>query len=91
MVCVNVLHKVNPSIIKFNPARCSLPELQGVSRLSGDGDVFISPAKKTADKSPNPLLEAVQRAIPLVREAKPKIAENMHDMIVNMAKSSSDA
>ena len=89
MVCVNVLNKVAPVIVKFNPARCSAPEFQKVSRLSGMGDVFISSGNKATEQASNPLLDAVQKA--LLREEKPKIADNMHDMIVNMSKSSSDA
>lgn len=84
MVCVNVINKFTPELIKFNPARCSAPEFRGVDILRNTGDVFISSGTK--QNASNPLLEAVQKAIPFVREAKPRIADDMRGMILETSK-----
>lgn len=84
MVCVNVINRFTPELIKFNPARCSAPEFRGVNLLRNTRDVFVSSGNK--QMTSNPLLEAVQKAIPIIREAKPKIAEDMRGMILETSK-----
>ena len=92
MVSMRVLEKVDyGKLIRFNPTRCSSPAFQGVNLLSQKGgDVFISSADKLK-KEVNPLLEAVKKAVPFEKEPRIKLADSLHDLVIDSTKTKTNS
>ena len=88
MVCVNSIH--NFSKIRFTPEKATIiRETLSRPALSEMGDSFVLSSKRA--EQTNPLLEAVKKAVPMVKEPRKQIAESLHDMIIDTAKAASDA
>ncbi len=90
MVCVNVINTTANigKHIKFDTARNFSTVYH--SMLDKSYDTFIS-AEKTAKIKSNPILEAVKKAVPMVKEPRVKIAENLRSMILDTASAVSEA
>ena len=90
MVCVNVIRKTASiaETIRFNPQRSFL---RGKSELEkGFEDVFVS-SGQTPVREAQPFLDAVSRAVPFEKPKRFQIAENLHNMILDVTKATSDA
>ena len=88
MVCLNSIH--NFSKLRFTPEKATIiRETLSRPALSEMGDSFVSSVKRA--EQTNPLLEAVKKAVPMVKEPRVKIAENLRSMILDTASAVSEA
>ncbi len=89
MVCVNLLHSSNiAKHIKFDTAK-NFSSIYH-SMLDESYDTFKS-SKESIRKQTNPFLDAVKDAVPMFRKPRVVLADNMRGMILDTAKSSTEA
>ena len=88
MVCVRLPQNINYRTISqavMNP--CESLRLRSFKGFEPSADVFI----KSQEPATNPLLDAVKKAVPMIKEPRVKLADSMHDMIMDTTSSASDA
>ena len=89
MVCVNLLHNTTniAKTIGFDTARNFSSVYH--SMIDKSYDAFVS-SEKISRKPSNPILEAVKKAVPIIKEPRVKLAEDLKGMILDTADHSTD-
>lgn len=89
MVCVNLHSTANiGKHITFDTSKNFSSVYH--SMLDKSYDTFLS-TEKTVKQKTNPILEAVKKAVPMVREPRVKIAEDLHGLILDTSHKKTDA
>lgn len=89
MVCVNLHNSANICRhINFDTAKNFSTVYH--SMLDKSYDTFVS-AEKSPKLNSNPILEAVKKAVPMVKEPRVQIAEDLHGLILDTSHKKTDA
>lgn len=91
MVCINSVRNLAETgkNIKFTSSKPYVT-FKNCGKLlkEPNSDVFVS---ESGGVRTNPILEAVKKAVPIIKPEREKIAESLHDMILDVTKAASDA